>query len=368
MRPAPLARLGRFRARADVARQHALERRCHRLLRLVEHIGKRPVGAHAILMAHVRQVRVLYHAPVVGARNHLAPPVARTARPHRLQAQRTANHLRVDECLHLAQAPLLAHAERVRPGNRALIVDDRAPPFAVHIDAVGRAQQLVARVIHRAAASHVVFQILRGEGGQKLSLEVQVVHQLALKLGKLPMLHLRRGDQTVLRLAEMRLQRLMTRKHVGHELSRLRKQLRRHLRLAQILGHMLIEAVQRVMREVSHLKRPEPLVQVVQAQTPLSEPLVRALQIAFNLGRRGTARRAPARPAAHAEAPRASRASADTAPVSGGSMRAVSGAGTSESASLEHKASSPRSNIPSCRRSGSEYGLSISSVAVGSSR
>ena len=49
---------------------------------------------------------------------------------------------------------------------------------------------------------------------------------------------------------------------------------------------MLIEAVQRVMREVAHLKRPEPLVQVVQAQTPLSEPLVRALQIAFDLGRR----------------------------------------------------------------------------------
>ena len=62
---------------------------------------------------------------------------------------------------------------------------DRAPPFAVHVDAVGRAQQLVARVIHRAAASHVVLQILRGEGGQKLSLEVQVVHQLAFKLGKL---------------------------------------------------------------------------------------------------------------------------------------------------------------------------------------
>ena len=182
--------------------------------------------------------------------------------------------------------PLLAHAKRVRPGNRALVVDDRAPSFAIHIDAVGRAQQLMTRVIHRAAASHVVLQILRGEGGQKLSLEVQVVHQLALKLGKLPMLHLRRGDQTVLRLAKMRLQRLMTRKHVGHELPRLRKQLQRHLRLAQVLGHMLIEAVQRVVREVAHLKRPESFVQVVQAQTPLSEPLVRALQIAFDLGRR----------------------------------------------------------------------------------
>ena len=144
----------------------------------------------------------------------------------------------------------------------------------------------MTRVIHRAAASHVVLQILRGEGGQKFSLEVQVVHQLVFKLGKLPMLHLRRGDQTVLRLAKMRLQRLMTRKHVGHELPRLRKQLRRHLRLAQVLGHMLIEAVQRVVREVAHLKRPESFVQVVQAQTPLSEPLVRALQIAFDLRRR----------------------------------------------------------------------------------
>ena len=100
------------------------------------------------------------------------------------------------------------------------------------------------------------------------------------------MLHLRRGNQAILRLAQMRLQRLMALKHIGHELSRLRKQLRRHLRLAQILGQMLIEAVQRVVREVAHLKRPEPLVQVIQAQTPLSEPLVRALQIAFDLRRR----------------------------------------------------------------------------------
>ena len=142
------------------------------------------------------------------------------------------------------------------------------------------------RIIHRAAARHVVLQVFRGEGGQKLGLEVQVVHQLALKLGQLAMLHLRRGDQTVLRLAQMRLQRLMALKHVGHELSRLREQLRRHLRLAQIIGQMLIEAVQRVVGEIAHLKRPEPLVQIVQAQTPLGEPLVRAFQVAFDLGRR----------------------------------------------------------------------------------
>ena len=49
---------------------------------------------------------------------------------------------------------------------------------------------------------------------------------------------------------------------------------------------MPVEAAERIVGEIAHLSRPEALVDIVKAQPALGKPLIRALQVAFNLRRR----------------------------------------------------------------------------------
>ena len=117
---------------------------------------------------------------------------------------------------------------------------------------------------------------------QKLGLVIEVVEQLALEGIHVAPFELRRGNKAVVRRLQLVLMRFVPIEHIAHDGTSGVERSARHLR-SDLFLEMGIEALERTMGEIAHLQRAEALIEPFEAQTTLSEPLVRAFQIAFNL-------------------------------------------------------------------------------------